>query len=68
MIASTAASSSGLLRLFLLLRRHVAVIELIENLLPKQRIIRRLDVVRESVETPIPLLFLRAMALDAILA
>ena len=56
-----------LLRLLLLLRRHLALVELIENLLPHQGVVGSLDLGRERVETPVTLLLFRAVALDAIL-
>ena len=53
--------------LLLLVRRHLALVELIENLLPEQRLVRSLDCGGERIEPPVALLFLGAVALDAVL-
>ena len=52
--------------LLLLLRRHLALIELVKNLLPRQGIVGSLDAGRKAVEAPITLLLIRTVAFDAV--
>ena len=52
--------------LLLLVRRHLALVELIENLLPEERLVRSFDCCGERIEPPVALLFLGAVAFDAV--
>ena len=55
-----------LLRVLFFLRRHVTLIELIENVLPKQGIVRVLDLCGESIKAHVAFLLLSAVAVDAV--
>jgi hypothetical protein len=53
-------------RLFLLLRRHLARVHLLDHLRPMMRVRAHLEIARELVDPQVALLLLGAMATDAV--
>ena len=54
-------------RLWFLLRRHLAAVDLIERLCPLVAVQPRIEVARQPIDPDIPLFLLRAMTADAVI-